>query len=49
MSATPPETKKPRVRRLAIWAALVLALIVWGAMQPPTRLEPAGWVGTLDT
>ena len=39
---------KARVGRLAIWFAVLTALLIWGALQPPTRLEPVPWTGTLD-
>lgn len=45
------ETPEPRRRvswRLAAWLAVLIGLLVWGALQPPTRLEPVDWVGTLD-
>jgi hypothetical protein len=48
VTAPAPKNSKPRLGRLFLWLTLLAALVVWGATQPPTRLEPLPLIGVLD-
>lgn len=39
---------KKRIGRIVLLAAAMIGLLIWGAAQPPTRLEPLSFRGTLD-
>ena len=41
-------TNKRRVTGLAVFLALLVGLAIWGALQPPGRIEPLPVLGTLD-
>lgn len=49
MRTEPTSPIRPVLRwKLAAGLAVVMAVLIWSATQPPTTLEPVPWTGVLE-
>lgn len=48
MRSSDPRKSKTRISGIALLAAALIGMLIWSAAQPPTRLEPLAFRGTLD-